>query len=360
MGYRFNTPPNWPAPASPDWLPPKGWKADASWGPAPDGWNFWVEDPTFAGQPSVAGAVAAPAVARKNWFLRHKVITMAGAVLLLVTFAGIVGGGGNKSVNVAPVGDPVVTSATPDQAAIDKAAADKAASDKAAGQAAADKAAADKAASDKAAADQAAADKAAADKAVADKAAAAKAAAGVYDATYGTFTTIMKSGRGDTVIALPKGVKAGIVTATHNGSSNFQISGMDKGNQSTIDGLVNEIGNYSGTTAYGLTDMGNSPVKLQITADGSWTIKIAPISSARVLPASISGKGDAVFKFEGDAADFAITHNGSSNFMVQQYGGDMSMGVNEIGKYSGTVPFVAGPTVLVIEADGVWTFKKQG
>jgi PASTA domain len=169
MGYRFNTPPNWPAPASPDWLPPKGWKADASWGPAPDGWNFWVEDPTFAGQPSVAGAVAAPAVARKNWFLRHKVITMAGAVLLLVTFAGIVGGGGNKSVNVAPVGDPVVTSATPDQAAIDKAAADKAASDKAAGQAAADKAAADKAASDKAAADQAAADKVAADKAAAAK-----------------------------------------------------------------------------------------------------------------------------------------------------------------------------------------------
>ena len=99
-----------------------------------------------------------------------------------------------------------------------------------------------------------------------------------------------------------------------------------KGNQSTIDGLVNEIGNYSGTTAYGLTDMGNAPVKLQITADGSWTIKIAPISSARVFPASISGKGDAVFKFEGDAADFAITHNGSSNFTVQQYGGEQSMG----------------------------------
>ena len=58
-------------------------------------------------------------------------------------FAGIVSGGGNKSVNIAPVAAaPVVTSTTPDQAALSKAAADQAA----ATQAAADKAAADKAA----------------------------------------------------------------------------------------------------------------------------------------------------------------------------------------------------------------------
>jgi Protein of unknown function (DUF2510) len=315
----------------------------AGWYPQADGqqryWDGqkWTED--FA--PGAGTPVTPPVVARKNWFVRHKILTAIGAVLLLGIFASIANGGGTKSDNTAAVSKPVATSTTPDQAALDKAAADKAAADKAA-------------------ADKAAADKAAADKAAADKAAAAQAAAGVYDATYGTFTTIMKSGRGDTVIALPKGVKAGIVTATHSGSSNFQISGMDKGNQSTIDGLVNEIGNYSGTTAYGLTDMGNASVKLQITADGSWTIKIAPISNARVFPASISGKGDAVFKFEGDAADFAITHNGSSNFTVQQYGGELNMGVNEIGKYSGTVPFVAGPTVLVIGADGAWTFKKQG
>ncbi len=251
--------------------------------------------------------------------------------------------GGTKSGNIAPVGDPVATSATsatPDQAAAFKAAADQAAADKAAAAAAA-------------------ADKVAAAKEAAAKAAAARAAVGVYDEAYGTFTTVVKSSRGDAIIALPKGAKAGLVIATHKGSSNFQVSGLDAGNQSTIDGLVNEIGNYTGTTAYGLMDMGNTPVKLQIVADGSWTIKIAPISSARVLPASTSGKGDAVFKFEGDAADFAITHKGSSNFQVQQYGGDLNMGVNEIGNYSGTVPFVAGPTVLVIGADGTWTFKKQ-
>lgn len=55
MGSRFNSPPNWPAPPSSDWRPPEGWNADAAWGPAPDGWNFWVEDPPFTDQPVAAG-----------------------------------------------------------------------------------------------------------------------------------------------------------------------------------------------------------------------------------------------------------------------------------------------------------------
>jgi len=45
MGSRFNSPPNWPAPPSPDWVPPSGWEPDPSWGPAPYGWSLWVEDP---------------------------------------------------------------------------------------------------------------------------------------------------------------------------------------------------------------------------------------------------------------------------------------------------------------------------
>jgi hypothetical protein len=180
---------------------------------------------------------------------------------------------------------------------------------------------------------------------------------GDYDGLYGTFAPINKSGRGDMTITLPAGVKAGLVIATHKGSSNFQVTGLDAGNQQTIDGLVNEIGNYSGTTAYGVMGLGKPPVKLKITADGTWTIKIAPIASAAVLPVSASGRGDEVFRYEGGAVDVAITHKGTSNFQVQQYGGDLSMGVNEIGDYSGTVPFVSGPTVLVIGADGTWTLK---
>jgi len=116
--------------------------------------------------------VTVAAVARRKWFLRHKVITAIGAVLLLATFAGIAGGNSTKTITTAPLADATAPSAA-DKAVSDKAATDQAAADIAAGQAAADQAAASQAA-DEAAANQAALDVAAADKAAATKAAAAK------------------------------------------------------------------------------------------------------------------------------------------------------------------------------------------
>jgi hypothetical protein len=59
MGYRFNPPPNWPPPPTPEWVPPDGWRADRTWGPAPEGWAFWVED-GGAGGVRPRGAAQAP------------------------------------------------------------------------------------------------------------------------------------------------------------------------------------------------------------------------------------------------------------------------------------------------------------
>ena len=142
----------------------------AGWYPQPDGqqryWDGeqWTEN--FApGTP----LVTPPAVARKNWFLRHKILTAIGGLLLIGVFSSLANGG-TKSDTIAPVGDQIAkseASATPDQVAAAKTAADKAATDKAA---------ADKAAADQTVLDKAAADKAAADQAAADKAAAAEAA----------------------------------------------------------------------------------------------------------------------------------------------------------------------------------------
>lgn len=43
MGWKYHSPPGWPAPPE-DWTPPPGWRPDASWPPAPDGWQFWISD----------------------------------------------------------------------------------------------------------------------------------------------------------------------------------------------------------------------------------------------------------------------------------------------------------------------------
>ena len=134
---------------------------------------------------------------------------------------------------------------------------------------------------------------------------------------------------------------------------------LDENNGMTGDLLVNTIGAYSGTAAYGITAFGDG-ARLQVTADGAWELTIAPIASAPELAAN--GTGDAVYLYGGDAGAAAMTHDGGSNFAVIEHNDDLfSMGllVNEIGSYSGTVPLGAGPSVITVTADGGWTISVQ-
>lgn len=59
MGRRFVVPPGWPVPPA-GWLPPQDWRPDPAWGSAPDGWQFWVDDPgPGQRQPLTAGGRSA-------------------------------------------------------------------------------------------------------------------------------------------------------------------------------------------------------------------------------------------------------------------------------------------------------------
>lgn len=77
MSKRYNPPPNWPQPPQ-DWTPPPGWQPDASWGPPPPGWQLWTND--------------------QNWFVRHKVLSAIGAMLLLFVAIGVANGGSDPDV----------------------------------------------------------------------------------------------------------------------------------------------------------------------------------------------------------------------------------------------------------------------
>lgn len=174
-----------------------------------------------------------------------------------------------------------------------------------------------------------------------------------YSERFGTFATIDQSGSGDSVIQLPAEAEAALITSSHQGSANFVLQTLDGSNQMS-ELLVNQIGTYSGTVPYGLT--GSESGMLQITADGAWTVTISPIASAPLASAQMSGTGDAVYRYEGEAAVAAFTHDGSANFVVQQSDGSWpSLLINEIGAYEGSVPVMAGPSLLVITADGSWT-----
>ncbi|WP_084515993.1 TM2 domain-containing protein [Microbacterium luticocti] len=179
------------------------------------------------------------------------------------------------------------------------------------------------------------------------------------DDTFGTFAVVKKSGRGDSLIALPKGATGGLVTAAYTGQGNFAISVLDASNTSTGELLVNTIGHYSGTSAWGMAALGEG-ARLQVSAEGAWTITLAPLSTAKKFTGSARGTGDAVLLYPGDAAALTATHKGSANFVVYEKTDQtfhMGLLINEIGAYSGTVPLAAGPSILSVQADGAWTLK---
>ncbi|MCY1137772.1 hypothetical protein OWR29_07155 [Actinoplanes sp. Pm04-4] len=141
-------------------LPPAG----QAWGPEASEQQLWADEP------------------KRNWFMRHKVLTGVGGgalgVTMLLCMVGAVASAGASESPESPAAvsaEPIVNEQPAEQQAAEAAAAaQKAAADKAA----ADKTAAKKAAADKdAAVKKAAAEKAAAAKAAADKKAAQKKAA---------------------------------------------------------------------------------------------------------------------------------------------------------------------------------------
>jgi hypothetical protein len=176
-----------------------------------------------------------------------------------------------------------------------------------------------------------------------------------YVTQYGTFAASTQSGSGATVIALPAGAKAGLITAQYTGGANFIVTPLDSTNQPIGELGINVIGAYSGTVPFGLNAIGNAPTQLQVQSSGPWTIAIAPLDSAPAQPAS--GTGDAVFKYDGAATAKTFTNTGSANFIVNQYSASAFPGIdiNEIGNYSGKVPVLAGPSIITLMSNGNWT-----
>ena len=96
----------------------------------------------------------------------------------------------------------------------------------------------------------------------------------------------------------------------------------------------------------------------QIRSFSSAVSQSTPGTSAPTLASA--GTGDNVFLYSGEAGKLTATHDGKHNFtVIEETDEAFSFGllVNEIGPYSGTVPLSAGPSVIVVGADGNWTLQ---
>ena len=154
-----------------------------------------------------------------------------------------------------------------------------------------------------------------------------------------SFADIRLNGKGKKVeeFTIPEG-SAAIAEITHEGESNFIVHTLDASGDS-IDRLVNEIGDYSGTVLLEPPD-DQQPVAFEIDADGAWTITVKPVALAKAwdLSTTLTGTGDSVHRLVPPSAGpvtLELTYNGERNFIVQSYSDDGSEGLaNEIGEFT--------------------------
>ena len=174
------------------------------------------------------------------------------------------------------------------------------------------------------------------------------------------FADITLTGVGDAVpvFSIPEN-SAAIAQITHTGGSNFAVWSL-AADGSNNDLLVNTIGGYSGVVLFD-EGSGVHSVAFEVTAGGSWTIVIRPVTAARAWnpSAPLNGRGDDVVRITPPISGFAsatVQHTGSSNFAIWAYassGADLL--VNEIGSYLGDVLIASGTFLFEVSADGAWT-----
>ena len=182
------------------------------------------------------------------------------------------------------------------------------------------------------------------------------------------------------------------MTATHRGSSEFAVqiltdwhlqsqsatgalhsgTGSPRGSVASIE----TSGAYNGIRAHQVSQaqlFGLTPgtYLAQVTADGAWKIELTqPVwDSGDSPPFNWSGSGDDVkgpMNLETGTRSVAITHNGSSNFVVELVKADGTLAeklVNVTGPYDGSVEVKIHPIIgltpdiygMIITADGGWT-----
>jgi len=173
--------------------------------------------------------------------------------------------------------------------------------------------------------------------------------------TFGLFKPFIESGSGPSVVKLPPDITGALLFATHNGSSSFVIEALNSSNH-LLDVLVSTTGEYSGTT---FVDHGE-PAKLKIEADGAWTMRVLPVSSAATTKGTAKGKGDTIMLYSGPSLEVQMRHAGPSVFRVRMFSVSANdLMLDRIGVFSGPVRIPEGPGVLIIESDGPWSIKPR-
>ena len=178
----------------------------------------------------------------------------------------------------------------------------------------------------------------------------------------GDFRPLELSGTGDDLLAIPRGTGAllracpCLVTATYEGSGRFMVRRVEEaGGEGLV--LIDREGSYHGV----VTNLGEvvdtmQQDKLEVTAEGDWSIRFAPLADTPLVENGATYTGDAlVFMDEGAIEELHCVHEGAGEFSVYAAGCDGSASlVDASGPCDETAAWDDPHTLFVVHAEGDW------
>ena len=187
----------------------------------------------------------------------------------------------------------------------------------------------------------------------------APANAGAWaDGFGGLFTRVTVVGSGSQVVRLPVGALAGIVTMHHPSEGAFAVTSSTADGGPGPDLLARTEGPYDGVAVFGLERAGGvRATALNVTAEGDWSLVIAPLSEAPVATFPVYGAGDTVLLRDGSAGEVHAAHAGGGLFeirVITEIGPPAIPVFEPDGVFDGPVPLYGGFGAIVITAKGDW------
>lgn len=169
---------------------------------------------------------------------------------------------------------------------------------------------------------------------------------------------ITYTGSGDDVIEIETFDLAWYLHIEGNSEArHFAIKGYDEEDNKT-ELFVNTTSKYSGD----VLDPSLKTKVLEITANGDWSITVAPILSLPmyVKGDTIEGTGDSIVPLISSSSTMTIAYYGDSNFVVREFTENRTnLLVNEIGAYDGKVKSSSDAFLLLVKASGDWTITLE-
>jgi hypothetical protein len=176
------------------------------------------------------------------------------------------------------------------------------------------------------------------------------------------FTTISLGGTGsqDVSFSIPDG-SSSLATIINDGAGPFTVwtVGADG---TRNEQLVSVIGRFAGTR---LIDGDGHSTAFSVESDGTWSIELNPVSSARTwdLTDRLTGDGsDVVLVLPSTSADrdATIRYDGDSNFVISAYtsAGKVQL-LNEVGQLDVPIVLPAGTSLIEVQADAAWSIAPQ-